>query len=489
MKTLIFGKFAGLLVVAVLLLLGLAQITDLVHERQGRHQSAVDSVARSLAGSQTVLGPLVHRACTEEWSRPSSKEDKGVVLERRSFNLVAAPSNLNVVSTSQVEARARGLHATQVFTLKAKLSAQWADLQGISSQAQHAGGSVRCGPPVLMVAVSDARGIRQAVVQVNGQTQTVQAGTQHSAYPRGVQASLPANTTLTTPLRAEVELELLGTEALNFVPLGSATQISLSSNWPHPRFEGQFLPAERTISDQGFEANWRVSALASSAQQAVVDGGALCSGGMGPRNEVDSADYAVAVAHATAVDASGRGSDCVETLGLGFIDPINTYSLSDRATKYGLLFIVLTFAAVGLFECMRGLRVHPIQYFLVGAAISIFFLLLVSLSEHLAFNTAYALAASACVLLLAYYASHMLHSWRRGLPFGLGIAALYGLLFVLLQLEQTAMVVGALALFGVLAGVMALTRKLDWYALLRVGPSAPTTTSAPSAPFAKPEAL
>nr|WP_315186986.1 cell envelope integrity protein CreD [uncultured Albidiferax sp.] len=480
MKTMIFGKFAGLLLVAVLLLLGLAQITDLVHERQGRHQSAVDSVARSLAGSQTVLGPLVHRACTEEWSRPSSKEDQGVVLERRSFNLVAAPSNLNVVSTSQVEARARGLHATQVFTLKAKLSAQWTDLQGLSSQARHAGAAVRCGPPVLMVAVSDARGIRQAEVQVNGQAQTVQAGTQHSAYPRGVQASLPANTTLTTPLRAEVELELLGTEALNFVPLGSATQISLSSNWPHPRFDGQFLPSERTISDQGFEASWRVSALASSAQQAVVDGGSLCSGGMGPRNEVDSADYAVAVAHATAVDASGRGSDCVETLGLGFIDPINTYSLSDRATKYGLLFIVLTFAAVGLFECMRGLRVHPIQYFLVGAAISIFFLLLVSLSEHLAFNTAYALAASACVLLLAYYASHMLHSWRRGLPFGLGIAALYGLLFVLLQLEQTAMVVGALALFGVLAGVMALTRKLDWYALLRVTPSA--VNSAPISP-------
>ena len=332
MKTMIFGKFAGLLLVAVLLLLGLAQITDLVHELQGRHQSAVDSVARSLAGSQTVLGPLVHRACTEEWTRTG---DTGAVLERRNFNLLAAPSNLNVVSTSQVEARARGLHATQVFTLKATLSAQWTDLQGLSSQARHAGAAVRCGPPVLMLAVSDARGIRQAEVQINGQPQTVQAGTQHSAYPRGVQASLPANTTLTTPLRAEVELELLGTEALNFVPLGSATQISLSSNWPHPRFDGQFLPSERKISDQGFEASWRVSALASSAQQAVVDGGALCSGGMGPRSEVDSADYAVAVAHATAVDASGRGSDCVETLGLGFIDPINTYSLSDRAISRG----------------------------------------------------------------------------------------------------------------------------------------------------------
>jgi len=117
---------------------------------------------------------------------------------------------------------------------------------------------------------------------------------------------------------------------------------------------------------------------------------------------------------------------------------------------------------------MRGLRVHPIQYFLVGAAISIFFLLLVSLSEHLPFDIAYGIGACACVLLLGYYASHMLHSWKRGLPFAAGIAALYGLLFVLLQLEQTAMVVGAIALFAVLASVMLLTRKVDWYARLKV---------------------
>ena len=163
--------------------------------------------------------------------------------------------------------------------------------------------------------------------------------------------------------------------------------------------------------------------------------------------------------------ASDNGP-CIETVAVAFIDPINTYSLSDRATKYGLLFIALTFVAVGLFEFMRGLRVHPVQYFLVGAAISIFFLLLVSLSEHLPFNDSYAYAASACVLLLGYYASHMLRSWKRGLPFGAGMALLYGLLFMLLQLEQTALVVGALALFAVLAAVMLLTRNVDWYGRL-----------------------
>ena len=179
------------------------------------------------------------------------------------------------------------------------------------------------------------------------------------------------------------------------------------------------------------------------------------------------------------VSASGpTGSGCTETLGVAFIDPSNTYALSHRATRYGLLFIALTFVAVGLFEFMRSLRVHPVQYFLVGAAVSIFFLLLVSLSEHLAFGSAYALAATACVLLLTWYASHMLRSWRSGLPFGAGIAALYALLYVLLRLEQTALLVGAVALFAVLALVMLLTRKVDWYGRLQVGNAAAPTTTA-----------
>jgi inner membrane protein len=316
-----------------------------------------------------------------------------------------------------------------------------------------------------MLAVSDARGIRQADVRINGAAQAVQAGTHHTAYPRGVQVDLPAGINLGAPFKAEIDLELVGTESLSIVPLGDTTQVSLTSNWPHPSFYGQFLPSERKVSDQGFEASWRISALASSAQQSVMNEGRLCNGS---RTQEDPPPL---VATMDAVTATAPNTACVETLDVSFIDPINTYSLSDRATKYGLLFIALTFVAVGLFEFMQGLRVHPVQYFLVGAAISIFFLLLVSLSEHLAFHLAYAIAASACVLLLSCYTSHMLHSWKRGLPFGAGIAALYGLLYMLLQLEQTALVVGALALFAVLAAVMMLTRKVDWYGRLRADPA------------------
>jgi inner membrane protein len=460
MKSEARGKLIGLAVVLVLLVLGLGQITDLVTQRQSQRQTAIQSVAQSLAGSQTLLGPLVHIACTEEWDGG----DADVVVQgsdtkhrvgRREFTLMAPPANLAVTGTSQLEPRARGLHATQVFHLKSTITAQWSDLGALKPEREHPGSRLQCGAPLLMLAVSDARGIRQVDLKLNGVAYVARAGTIFGAYPRGIHTALPGSVDMAAPLTAEVQLELMGTEHLAVVPLGSATSIQLASNWPHPSFGGQFLPLERTISDKGFDATWRVSALASTAQQDVQQGRGLCAVGAGSVADDESA---------TATPNGG----CTETLGVTFIDPTNTYALSNRATKYGLLFIALTFVAVGLFELMRSLRVHPVQYLLVGAAISIFFLLLVSLSEQLSFALAYAIAAGACVLLLTYYASHILQGWTRGLPFGAGIATLYSLLFVLLRLEQKALVVGAIALFLVLALVMMLTRKVDWYARLQL---------------------
>jgi inner membrane protein len=462
-KTAIFGKLGGLVLVLILLLVGLGQITDLVNERQGQRSLAVQSVGKSLAGSQTLLGPLLQRACTEEWT---VTVDKKTTTERREFKRYAAPSVLNVNGTNQLESRSRGLHATQVFTLKSNISAQWQNLESLKGGAERANSQIKCEPATMLLAVSDARGIRLANVKINGAAQTVQSDTLNPAYQRGIHVRLAENTDFSAPFDAQIDLELLGTERFSVVPLGSATQINLTSNWPHPSFDGQFLPSERKITDKGFEASWRVSSLASTAQQDVMKQRRLC---------VSSELISEGVE--TAKDPASTG--CVETLGVAFIDPINTYTLSNRATKYGLLFIALTFVAVGLFEFMKSLRVHPIQYFLVGAAISIFFLLLVSLSEHFSFATAYAIASSACALLLAYYASHMLGSWKRGLPFGVGIAMLYGLLYVLLQLEQTALVVGAIALFIVLAAVMGLTRRVDWYAKLKPAAASDSKMPAP----------
>jgi len=439
----LFAKIAALAAVGMLLLFGLSQIENVVFDRQVHRSAAAHSVAQSLAGPQTLVGPLVHSACVESWDETvGTGAERRTEERRREFLLTAPPERLQVQSAALMQERARGLHKVNAYTLKAHLTAQWPDLAALRPEGTVRGSRMQCGVPVLMLAVQDARGIRAAQVDVDGSAQVLRPGTFHPVYARGLHAALPEGLRHREGvLTAALDLELVGTERLAIVPLGGTTEVQMQSTWPHPSFAGRFLPSEREVGDGGFTARWRLSSLATTAQQDIAKGRAVC-------------------------DAPGDGGDrCADSFSVAFVDPVNPYTLSDRATKYGVLFIALTFVAVGLFELMQRLRVHPVQYLLVGSALCSFFLLLVSLSEHLPFGLSYALAAGACVLLLGYYASHMLGGRWRGVPFGAGIALLYGLLYVLLQLEQTALVVGAVALFAVLAAVMVLTRKVDWYGL------------------------
>ena len=150
---------------------------------------------------------------------------------------------------------------------------------------------------------------------------------------------------------------------------------------------------------------------------------------------------------------------------MSFVEPVNIYLQAERAVKYGILFVVLTFAAFFLFEILKDLRIHPLQYGLVGAALALFFLLLVSLSEHMLFLHAYLIASAACVLLIGYYLAHVLGTWRRGLAFATKLSLLYTVLYGLLLSEDNALMLGSLLLFAALTTFMMLTRKIDWYQL------------------------
>lgn len=442
----LLAKVLAVTFVAGLLTLALERIGSLVDERQQRFREAVASVEDSQAGRQSLLGPVLTSQCAEEWDTVSDGRDRGTTTHRREFTLSAMPRQLNVQARVIMEPRYRSLFKVNSYAAKTELKAQWASLAALRPVAEHAGGRVSCQAPLLMVGVSDARGIRQAAVRVGGDTLPVTAGTGHASAARGFHARLPeALRHAEGPLSVEVDLELVGTADLAVAPVADDTRMKLSADWPHPSFGGRFLPVAREVNADGFAATWQMSSLASTAQQDFARGATLCNRG----------------------DAEGTEGKCIEAFRVSFIDPVNPYSLSDRAIKYGLLFVVLTFVAVGMAEVMRRLRVHPIQYLLVGCALSIFFLLLLSLSEHLAFGTSYAIAAAACVALLTFYGAHLLGGWQAGGVFGGGIAGLYGALYALLQMEQTALVIGSVLLFAVLAAVMALTRRVDWYALLK----------------------
>lgn len=464
----LLGKATAVGSVVVVLLAGLGSVSGIVAEREGRLREAERSVADSLASRQTLVGPVLHRRCVETRDVEQGEgKDRKTVTERREFALRAVPQALEVDAKSSTEPRYRGIFKVNGYTLNTRLVATWATPAPLQPVALWAGSRLTCEAPVLFVAVGDARGIRAARVQVDGASLPVAPGTRHAAHPRGFHVELPqgqAGAVDTGPRHVEVTLELVGTGELAWAPVADHTEVALASDWPHPSFEGRFLPSDRQIAADGFQARWRLSALATSAPQSLLAGAPVCG--------------EVAPEGAAMVPAAPRGA-CVETFGVGFIDPVSTYRLSDRATKYGILFIALTFVGVGLVEVTRRLRVHPIQYALVGSALVVFFLLLVSLTEHLPFATAYALAAAGCTLLLGFYGRFVLGGLRPGVLFGAAIGALYAALYLLLQLEQGALVLGSLLLFVVLAAVMVATRRIDWYAMLGLlrqdgaGPSAP----------------
>jgi inner membrane protein len=460
----ILAKLAAIGAVLIGLVLALQAVSDVVAERQGRLREAEASVAASLAGSQTLVGPLLTRACVESWEVVQGEgKDRKTIVERRGHTLVGAPATLEVSAEAAIEPRHRGIYVVDAYAMKSRIVATWNDGLALDAEREHAGSRLDCEPPALFVALGDARGVREASVALDGMPLPVLAGTAHAAHTRGFHVAVPpAYVGARAPLRAEIALDLAGTGDLAFAPVADRTQVSLASAWPHPSFGGRFLPVEREVSERGFRARWQLNALATTAPQAAAAGARPCAlGDADPEGPMASAGP----------NADRRG--CIETFGVAFFDPVSPYVLADRATKYGLLFIALTFAGVGGVEVLQRLRVHPVQYGLVGAALAIFFLLLVSLSEHVPFAAAYAVAAAACTVLLGFYGAFVLRGRRAGMLFGLGVAALYGVLYALLQLEQTALLLGSLLLFATLAGLMVATRRIDWYAVTARARAAP----------------
>jgi inner membrane protein len=454
----LLAKMGALALVGLMLLAVLSRIEGLVGERRARGEEAVRGVEHSHAAAQSLLGPLLERHCTEEWDEADGVgKERAVTTRRRDFQLRAVPTRVAVDARTKADPLRRGLFKINAWTGHFAVAADFATLAPLQPHAEHADGRLRCDAPVLLVALTDVRGVRSAALSADGQALAVQPGTRGSSYAGGLHALLPPERVDgdagARALSVHLDLELVGTGQLAWVPAADSLRWTLDADWPHPSFGGQFAPEQREVRADGFAATWKLSALATTAPADVMRGLALCAPGAAV-NTAESAD-----------DPPAKPDKCLDLMSVAFIDPVNPYVLSDRAVKYDLLFIVLTFIAVALIEVLSGRRVHPVQYLLVGLALALFFLLLLSLSEHLAFVQAYAAAACACALLLGVYAASMLRRALAGLLFGSGIALLYGLLYVLLQMEQNALVIGSVMLFAALATVMMLTRRIDWYAL------------------------
>jgi inner membrane protein len=465
----LLAKTIAISAIIFLLTLVLLRIDWLVDERKSHQAQATQSISDTLAGAQTVVGPLLQRHCTERWEVEVNEDDKKRYLknEKRDFTLTVPPATLagRVKEQLQTEPRYRGLFKVNSYGGAFAFDASWNSLDGLIAQRQQKDSALECSAVYMVVSLSDVRGVHKAVVALNGAVAAVQGGTYSTDLPQGFHIVLPDNATATpqAPLRVKVDMDLVGTQRLAFVPAADQSEFVLKSDWPHPSFGGRFLPVSRSITSNGFEARWAATAVSSTAAAGLRAGAKVCS-----PNSVEFAP------------AQAGSSGCLDTMEVSFFDPVNPYTLTDRATKYALLFIVLTFAAVALTEVLSGRRVHPVQYTLVGLALALFYLLLLSLSEHIAFAQAYAAASAACVLLLGYYGAHILGRAVAGVFFGAGMAVLYAFLWVLLQAEQTSLAIGSVLLFAVLSAVMVATRRIDWYALFDKAAVAPRPRPASS---------
>ncbi|MFC1609370.1 cell envelope integrity protein CreD [Myxococcota bacterium] len=247
------------------------------------------------------------------------------------------------------------------------------------------------------------------------------------------------------------KIEAFGSDTLHIAPLGKEVGVMLSSDWPHPSFDGARLPTDRTVDDAGFRASWDFSASLLG----------VMPGYLGDRLPAPMAQS--------------------PTISVRFLDAISHYQQVTRGVKYALLVIVLTFVAFFLFEVLARLNIHPVQYLLVGCALILFYLLLLSLTEHLSFAWSYLIAASAVVLLIASYARAMLATAGRAAIFACGLGVVYGLLYIILKEETLALLAGSWALFALLAALMFLTRRVDWASFGRRAKAHSAEVSAESA--------
>ena len=357
------------------------------------------------------------------------------------------PDKLHIEGSLAPQERYRGIFRIPFYTLNASLDGAFAAFDPAAVPASEKGSTIELKPPTwpstsATCAGSTARR-RCGWAPKRLRFQQRLPGLPEEAWlANGIHAPL-AGAALAAwqakePLPFQLKLGLVGQERLSMVPIGEETTAHLSSPWAHPSFGGRFLASERSVTDRGFDARWRVSSLVTSAREA------------GARRHEGRQAAPARAAELRRLAARSRST---------------SIRCRRAATKYGLLFIGLVLMAAFMFELFRKLRLHPVQYGLVGLSIALFFLLLLALSEKVAFGLAYAGAAGASVLLLAAYFSAVLGGWQRGASFGAYVALLYGALYGLLASESNALLLGALLIFGMLAVLMLATRKVDWYAL------------------------
>lgn len=436
-RSLLF-RLLGVGFFCLILLVPLGMVRSTMHERQWRYDQAVDSIAKTWGPAQRLLGPVLAIPYTysvevTERSVLNGRESVELVMKTVSGHAYFLPETLEVNGRLEPSERKRGIYTTHVYSASTSMNGRFAkpdfsflEFPDLEPQWDHAR---------VCFAVSDLRGARGSVPLLwNGVGVPTEPGALIPGFANGMHAPVELDPE-SEGSGFSLELVLNGSGQFSVVPTARETTVHLNSPWADPSFDGAFLPVNREVSPEGFGAEWQVSYLGRGFPQRWSDRGG--AGGITEANAQSSA------------------------FGVTLLDTVTPYRTVERSIKYGVLFIVLAFATFFLFETTCAVRLNALNYLLVGAALCLFYLGLLALSEFLVFVLAYGIAGTVSVALIGLYSRSILKSGRRAVIVSAMLGGVYAYLYFVVQLEDFALLAGTGALFAMLAALMFFTRQFN----------------------------
>jgi inner membrane protein len=438
------SQFVRILLVSFLILIlqiPTVMLQGLVNDRQSLRQEAVSSITVKWGTQQEIIGP---RLVVPYIKRVQSGNTKKAEVKSGIF----LPQTLNISGNLDSETRHRGIFEVPVYRTDLSIRGRFQrpDLSSWGVNPE----DILWNRAELNIQISDTHALQNQAKLAWNKTKISfvpgQGKLASDSNASGIHAVLKDKMVGDT-FDFEIPLKLQGSERMTFAPFGETTQVNLTSNWPDPSFQGSWLPSQNTVTSKGFKAVWDIPSLGRNYPQLWNT-------------------------------ESPVGADTIKNsiFGVDLISPVDNYRMAERSIKYNFLFLVLTFAVFWLFEVTVRLRVHPLQYLLVGIAMSLFYLLQLALSEHIGFQGAYAIASAAVIGMITIYSVAILRAKRRAGIIGAMQIALYGYLYVVLVNQDYSLLIGSFGLFGFLAIVMYFTRRIDWFDLNRSA-IPPTTLS------------
>ena len=434
-----WGRPARMIAVAVLALvlqIPLEMVESVVRERYSTYRTVAADIAGAWSSDQLLAGPILMVPYTEkvevrdEFITPQGEKKITKRWESCQRRAVVLPDTLTYEGSLTPEQRQRGIYRVQVYTADLVVSGEFRNLHAAVEKLSSAERleSVDWSNAVVGFGLSDPRGIVEVDgFRLNGEGAQPKPGTTLvDLVPRGFHVSV--GEVISESLEFDLPIVLRGSGSLQFLPLGETTRATFRSDWPHPSFIGDVLPAAREITDDGFSAEWTIPLLNRSYPQAWTAGETVAI------DEIEA--------------------------GVRLFEPVALYDRVTRAVKYGLLFIALTFLTLGLIELVNGIRLSLVQYLMIGVALALFFLILVALAEHMGFTLAYVLASSTVVVINTLYCAAILRRRSTAALVGGVLTAIYGILFMILKAEDFALLGGTLLLVAALSFTMYLTRRI-----------------------------